>query len=343
MAVRADGRRSTGGSTTSSAGGGRRGAATSGGRRSTYSSRHEYEYHYGSDFDSDQNDSEEVEEDEIESDQESEHDSISLSPDNDSDSDFSVTSSKVTSSRIPSPPVPIWLDTDKVPDIPSLELPCSSDDLLLPSEFVVKAAEIYEPLRRFYQLVRLSPFRFEDFCAALANEDQSSLLAEIHIQLLRSVIREEDANGTLFGPNEVKDSIAAVMFFVDPITWPETIRSYLESDPTWKDVYEAMTSVEYPFCGPSVRLKVLTWLVDQFLTTQAVRETVLGDGTIFHDDHCRACNRVGDLICCESCPAVYHFGCLNIKDADDVPNEWKCSVCVKHQVSNLAKTFLQCL
>lgn len=338
IAVRVDGRRSTGGSTASSAGGGRRGGATGGGRRSTYTSRHDYEYHYGSDFESDQNESEPEEEDiESEEQDESEADSTSLTGENDnaeSDSDYSVSSSRVTSSRLPSPPVPIWLDAEKVPDIPPLELPNSSDDLLLSKEHVVKAVEIYEPLRRFHQLVRISPFRFEDFCAALASEDQSSLLAEMHIQLLRSIIREEDANGTLFGPNEVKDSVQAVVYFVDHITWPETIRSYLESDPAWKDVYDAMVSVEYPFCGPAVKIKVLGWLVDQFLTTNVVREQLLGDGTILHEDHCRACNRLGELICCESCPAVYHIECLNppLKDPDNPPDMWKCPVCMKHQV-----------
>lgn len=337
IAVRVDGRRSTGGSTASS-GGGRRGAATSGGRRSTYSSRHEYEYHYGSDFESDQNDSE-MEEEEVESEQEEDSDAESMSiagdNDNESDSDFSVSSSRVTSSRLPSPPVPIWLDAEKVPNIPPLELPASSDDLLLSREHVVKAVEIYEPIRRFYQLVRLSPFRFEDFSAALSCEDQSSLLAEIHIQLLKCVIREEDSNGTLFGPNEVKDSVQSVVYFIDHITWPETIRSYLESDPAWKDVYDAIMSVEYPFCGPAVRIKVLEWLVDQFLTTNSVREQLLGDGTILHEDHCRACNKLGELICCESCPAVYHIECLSppLKDPDNPPDFWKCPVCVKHQVT----------
>lgn len=342
IAVRVDGRRSTGGSTASS-GGGKRGAATSGGRRSTYTSRHEYDYHYGSDFESDQNDSE-LEEEDAESDanESDDGDSESIAEGNGnenaeshSDSDYSVGSSRVTSSsRLPSPPVPIWLDSDKVPEVPTLNLPNSSDDLLLPREHVVKAVEIYEPLRRFQQLVRLSPFRFEDFCGALAIDDQSSLLVEIHIQLLKAIIREEDANSTLFGPNEVKDSVQAVYFFVDHITWPETLRSYLESDPAWADVYEALASVEYPFCGPAVRIKVLGWLVDQFLTTNVVREQLLGDGSILHEDHCRACNRLGELICCEQCPAVYHIECVTpaLKDPTDPPDDWKCPVCVKHQV-----------
>ncbi|CAL8092678.1 unnamed protein product [Orchesella dallaii] len=334
IAVRVDGRRSTGGSTASS-GGGRRGAAHSG-RRSTYNSRHDYEYHYGSDFESDQNESD-PDDEEIESEPESDGDSVSISGGRDenaeSDSDFSVSSSRATSSRLPSPPVPIWLDTEKVPEHP-LELPNSSEDLILSREHVVKAVEIYEPLRRFNQLVRLTPFRFEDFCGALATEDQSSLLAEIHIQLLKCVIREEDSNGTLFGPAEIKDSVQTVVYFIDHITWPESLRSYLESDSSCKEVYDALISVEYPFCGPAIRIKILGWLVDQFLTTSVVREQLLGDGTILHEDHCRSCNRLGELICCEACPAVYHLQCISppLKDASNPPDDWKCSICAKHQI-----------
>ena len=103
-----------------------------------------------------------------------------------SDSDFSVASSRLI--RLPSPPVPVWLDEENS-CAEELEIPQSSDDLLIPRELVVKAVSIYESLRRFHQLVRLTPFRFEDFCAALSCEEQSSLLNEVHIQLLKVWIR----------------------------------------------------------------------------------------------------------------------------------------------------------
>ena len=34
-------------------------------------------------------------------------------------------------------------------------------------------------------------------------------------------------------------------------------------------------------------------------------------GNIKYDDHCRICYKVGDLLCCETCPAVYHLHCLD--------------------------------
>jgi nucleosome-remodeling factor subunit BPTF len=198
----------------------------------------------------------------------------------------------------------------------------------------VKAVSIYEPLRRFHQIVRLTPFRFEDFCAALASEEQSALLAEIHIQLLKTMLREDDNNGTIYGPNEVKDSVQSILFFVDNLTWADSLRAYIESDSKWSELLKDITAVEYPFCGPELRIRVLSWLVDLLLTTNAVRETLLSEGSILHEDHCRSCNRLGELICCETCPAVYHLGCIDppIRDDEDPPDDWKCTICKKHKL-----------
>ena len=54
-----------------------------------------------------------------------------------------------------------------------------------------QVVSIYEILRRFQTILRLSPFRLEDLCAALSSEDQSNLLSEVHISLLKTLIRYE--------------------------------------------------------------------------------------------------------------------------------------------------------
>lgn len=213
--------------------------------------------------------------------------------DPDSDSDFSIGSSKHNSSSLPaisrpsSPPIPSWMDSET--PLEELDLPKSSDDLLLDRDLVMRAVAVYEPLRRFHQLVRLSPFRFEDFCAALGSEETSSLLTEIHIQLLKTILREEETNGTLFGPTELKDSVATVLFFIDSLTWPECLRSYVESDAKWDEIHCLISSVEYPYgvgVGAEIRLKVLSWMVDQFLATGLVRDSLQLE-RVRHDDYCR--------------------------------------------------------
>ena len=45
--------------------------------------------------------------------------------------------------------------------------------------------------------------------------------------------------------------------------------------------------------------------------------------------------RLGDLLCCETCSAVYHLACVD-PPMEQVPEEdWLCSVCRAHQVKGV--------
>ncbi|KAK8737064.1 hypothetical protein OTU49_004783, partial [Cherax quadricarinatus] len=234
----------------------------------------------------------------------------------------------------PQTPVPVWLQDRRYPP---LDLPDSSDDLLLPRAYVLRAVGTYEVLRHFRTLVRLSPARFEDFCATLIAEDQSALLAEVHMALLRALIREEDSQQTHFGPLDQKDSINVVLYFIDALTWPEALRLYLQSDPEFSSTLAILDACNYPFTTLENRLQVLQFLCDQFLQTSVVREDLLSEGKLRYDDHCRVCHKTGDLLCCDSCSAVYHLDCVD-PPLHDIPGEmedWTCSVCTAHQVEGV--------
>ncbi|KAL3216056.1 hypothetical protein MRX96_033232 [Rhipicephalus microplus] len=58
-------------------------------------------------------------------------------------------------------------------ELPALALPKSSEDLILPTCHTMRALSIYETLRHFRNILRLTPFRFEDFCVALMSDEQS--------------------------------------------------------------------------------------------------------------------------------------------------------------------------
>ncbi|KFB42218.1 AGAP006133-PA-like protein [Anopheles sinensis] len=299
-------------------------------------SYHESEYHYGSDF-GDDSDKSDIYDDSMRSASESEE-----SLGHESDSDFSMNSFAVGPGGVggngtlclkePSPD-PIWLQ-DR--DVPELELPESSNDLLVPTDIVLKCASIYEIIRRFRHLVRLSPFRFEDFCAAIWSDEQSALLTELHITLLKAILREEDSQQTHFGPLDQKDSVNIALYLIDSITWPEVLRSYIESDPALdQGVLRILTSTEYPFVPAEERLCVLQFLTDQFLITSGVRDDMTQEGPIHYDDHCRVCHRLGDLLCCETCPAVFHLECVE-PPLENIPNgDWQCQLCKAHKVSGV--------
>lgn len=290
---------------------------------------YESEYHYGSDF----GDSTDKSDDDNDMLLMSPNDSDSLSDnDNDSDSDFSISSFSATSlsqqKRAPSPE-PLWLQAI---DLPTLALPPSSDDLLVPLNLVLKVVSIYENIRRFRNLVRLSPFRLEDFCAALMCEDQSPLLTEIHIMLLKAILREEDSQATHFGPLDQKDSFNISLYLIDSITWPEVLRIYVESDTGFdKKVLNILSNKEYPYTNVEDRLYVLQFLSDQFLITTPIRDVMLQEGPIHYDDHCRICHRLGDLLCCETCPAVFHLDCVDPPLINVPTEDWQCNLCKTHK------------
>uniref|UniRef100_A0A8C4HR60 Bromodomain PHD finger transcription factor n=1 Tax=Dicentrarchus labrax TaxID=13489 RepID=A0A8C4HR60_DICLA len=224
---------------------------------------------------------------------------------------------------------PAILETN---DIPPLEPPKSSDDLLVPTSQLLNVSAVYEVLRNFGSVLRLSPFRFEDFCSALASQEQCTLLAETHISLLKAILREEDTSNTTFGPTDVKDSVNSTLYFVDGMTWPEVVRAYCESDPEYRHILPFQEGEDYPYEPLESKVKVLQFLVDQFLATNIAREELMSEGVVAYDDHCRVCHRLGDLLCCETCSAVYHLECVKPPLQEVPEDEWQCEVCVAHKV-----------
>ena len=118
--------------------------------------------------------------------------------------------------------IPIIADiNDEIDEstITFLELPSSSTDLLVSNKLVVQAFSVYEILRRFRSLIGLSPFLVEDFVAALVSDEHSVLIAEIHCALLKFLLHIEEVSGTVFGPQDVKDSVNITFYFLDALSW----------------------------------------------------------------------------------------------------------------------------
>ena len=178
-------------------------------------------------------------------------------------------------------------------NIPELAIPDSASDLLLPADYVLQAVGIYEVIRHFRTILRLSPFTFENFCACLLTDEQSNLLSEIHITLMRALFREDEVSNTTFGPQDQKDSINISLYFLDSMTWPELLRAYLdcEKHPEYRRNLAVLESPDFPFVPFSEKLQVLQTLTDLFLSVTKVREEILNEGNIHYDDHCRACHK----------------------------------------------------
>lgn len=216
-------------------------------------------------------------------------------------------------------------------NLPELELPESSQDLLLTDEdvdqYLLQICSIYEILKHFKNQLRLSSFRVEEFIAALQLDEMNSLCSEIHITLLKILIKEDEVNSTMIGSNEVKDSVNIHLYACDTITWPQVLKMYLlarskgalltnrineqSGDFEAKRVIKLFHNTSYPIgVDINIKLSVLQYLCDSFLETNVAREEIsnIESMTIKHDDHCRKCHKLGDLLCCDNCNSVWHLG-----------------------------------
>ncbi|VDK20509.1 unnamed protein product [Taenia asiatica] len=256
---------------------------------------------------------------------------------------------------------------------PPLTLPPSSQDLICPPEHLLDALSIYQTLRRYGRLLRLSPFQLEDFLSALMANENSNLIAAVHIALLNALITEDEANGTHLCPPDCKDGVSLLSFVIDRYTWPYFLSLYLSSVKRGESAALAalarvgntatvassgpiaavafsggadavVTSSlfypedsvipldsSYPFVDLSQRLAVLRGLVGLFLATGPVRADILREGFTSHDDFCRICRQSGEVLCCDTCPAVFHLTCLT-PPLEAVPNSsWHCPLCETEQ------------
>jgi len=287
------------------------------------------EYHYGSDF---ENDDEFVEPDSANSSESEESDVEDESDDMKPESD--VETDPIIAERDSFTPVPFWLQD--YAEIPELTLPPSSEDLCVDQELALPVVSIYEVLRQFRNIVRLSPFRLEDFAVSMSSDDQSNLLSEIHIALLKCLLREDEYQQIQYGPLDQKDSMNVFLHFYDSVTWPENLKFYLSNDPVGnKAPLEVMNTTEYPFTTLANKVLVLQHLTSSMLATAAVRDDLINEGHLPLEDHCRVCHRLGDMVVCEHCNGPFHGTCL-VPPLYDVPEEeWICPVCADHMVEGV--------
>ena len=261
-------------------------------------------YHYGSDFEGeDEYEDNSVEKSSESEESELEEDSDDMKPESD------VEIEPILDDRDSFTPVPFWCQD--YADVPELILPPSSEDLVVDQSDVLQLVSVYETLRQFRMIVRLSPFRIEDLsCALLANE-HSTLLSEIHIALLKCLWREDDNLQVQYGPIDQKDSVNVLLYMYDNVTWPENLKFYLSSDPeAFREPIHILSTTEYPFTTVKNKLTVLHHLTNSVLATAAVREELANEGQLGTEDHCRVCHKLGDMVICEHCNGPFHGTCL---------------------------------
>ena len=116
---------------------------------------------------------------------------------------------------------------------------------------------MYEILRRFFQCLQLTPFRFEDFCCAVTAEENSRLVADIFSAVIRLLIRDTESSGFCLAPHDEKDSIYLPVACLDEMTWPEMVRMYLQSSAEYKDGLKIIEQSTFPCVSAKDKLDLL--------------------------------------------------------------------------------------
>lgn len=76
-------------------------------------------------------------------------------------------------------------------------------------------------MRTYCHTIQISPFLFEDFCAALRSTTQSKILCDIHIALLRLIFRDDEDDQTLYSVQDTNNSFNIMLQLLEPMTFGE--------------------------------------------------------------------------------------------------------------------------
>ena len=173
------------------------------------------------------------------------------------------------------------------------ELPISASDLAVSPQQALHLATIYEFLRHFSPILRLSPFLFECFCTSIIQSiDLNNILfSQIHICLLRLLIKQDDDDGiTYASETDIKGIVDLSFVTMDYITWPYILQLYVASHPQLK-MYSAVIK-EYPFnTSVEEKIDVLLALCNVALITKTIRREFDDAKPKQHDDNCRQCQK----------------------------------------------------
>lgn len=69
--------------------------------------------------------------------------------------------------------------------------------------------------------MHVSPFLFEDFCAALRSDEQSNLLAEMHISMLKLALKDDDEEQIILSVQDMNNSFNILLQLIEPMTYAE--------------------------------------------------------------------------------------------------------------------------
>ncbi|KAI6185562.1 CBR-NURF-1 protein, variant [Aphelenchoides besseyi] len=202
--------------------------------------------------------------------------------------------------------------------------------LHLDGPLIIDALNVYETCLTFSQDLRLSTFVFEDFANALLTPENSRLLCEIHLSLLRFVLQDEENQGTTFGNKDTTRFFYTLIQLLDDLTYGEVLRFYAESDLDDRLAASHVVRIlkkNYPFVDGTDRLIVLSWLCSQFAKTAKYKNVCVSTQKFspMKSFNCEICSKGGQMVVCDICDGCFHLRCVKLQSLPK--GEWFCSSC----------------
>ncbi|KAL3530436.1 hypothetical protein ACH5RR_009758 [Cinchona calisaya] len=167
----------------------------------------------------------------------------------------------------------------EVPVVAPPELPPSSGNIGVPTDYVSHLFSVYSFLRSFSVKLFLSPFALDDFVGSLNCSVPNTLLDSVHVALMR-VLRHYFEKLSSDGLELASKCLRGMDWsLLDTLTWPIYLVHYLmvigyTDDREWKGFYIHALEREYYTLSASKKLIILQILCDDVLDSEELRSEI---------------------------------------------------------------------
>ncbi|KAL0751773.1 hypothetical protein Bca101_033776 [Brassica carinata] len=219
---------------------------------------------------------------------------------------------------------------------PKPQLPPSSPNLNLDGLPIPYVFATYSFLRSFSTVLFLSPFELKDFVEALRCTSPSLLFDSIHVSLLQMLRKdleklagEDDQSATLCLRSLDWDML-------DVVNYPLYVVEYLLFSGSKDGPGVDLTRFnffrnEYFRLPMALKTEILACLCGDMMDAEVViselNKRSAGGSFDRNVDECFICKMVGNLVCCDGCPAAYHSKCIGVALELLPEGVWYCPEC----------------
>uniref|UniRef100_A0A0D3EFZ6 PHD-type domain-containing protein n=1 Tax=Brassica oleracea var. oleracea TaxID=109376 RepID=A0A0D3EFZ6_BRAOL len=219
---------------------------------------------------------------------------------------------------------------------PKPQLPPSSPNLNLDGLPIPYVFATYSFLRSFSTVLFLSPFELKDFVEALRFTSPSLLFDSIHVSLLQMLRKdleklagEDDQSATLCLRSLDWDML-------DVVNYPLYVVEYLLFSGSKDGPGVDLTRFnffrnEYFRLPMALKTEILACLCGDMMDAEVViselNKRSAGGSFDRNVDECFICKMVGNLVCCDGCPAAYHSKCIGVALELLPEGVWYCPEC----------------